>query len=51
MFTGRGRNYLITVLTDGNPSEQYGIDTIEDVARVVHRDLNAAAPGSRLALR
>ena len=39
-FTGKGRNYLIAVLTDDNPSEQYGIDTIEAVARVVHRDLN-----------
>jgi hypothetical protein len=39
-FTGKGRNYLIAVLTDDNPTEQYGIDTIEAVARVVHRDLN-----------
>lgn len=39
-FTGKDRNYLIAVLTDDNPSEQYGIDTIEAVARVVHRDLN-----------
>jgi Beta-lactamase enzyme family len=41
-FTGKGKNYLIAVLTDGNASEQYGIDTIESVARAVHRDLNAA---------
>ena len=41
-FSGSGRNYMITVLTDGNPSEQYGIDTIENVARPVHRDINAA---------
>lgn len=39
-FTGKDRNYLIAVLTDENPSEQYGIDTIQAVARVVHRDLN-----------
>ena len=44
-FTGHGRDYLIAVLTDDNPSEQYGIDTIEDVARLVHRDLNNG-PGS-----
>jgi hypothetical protein len=43
-FTGRGRNYMITVLTDENPSEQYGIDTIENVARPVHRDIHAAKP-------
>jgi len=43
-FTGHGRNYMIAVLTDGNPSEQYGIDTIEDVARPVHGAINAARP-------
>jgi beta-lactamase class A len=43
-FTGNGRNYLIAVLTDDNPSERYGIDTIERVARVVHRDLNGTGP-------
>ncbi len=50
-FTGKGRNYLIAVLTDDNPSEQYGIDTIEAVARAVHRDLNAGRliPRARLA--
>jgi beta-lactamase class A len=41
-FTGKNKNYLIAVLTDDNPSEQYGIDTIQAVARVVHRDLNEA---------
>jgi len=50
-FTGKGKNYLIAVLTDDNPSEGYGIDTVENVARVVHRDLNAAesAASARLA--
>jgi len=56
-FTGKDRDYLIAVLTDDNPSEQYGIDTIEAVARVVHRDLNQGrlipkgrpVPGARLA--
>jgi beta-lactamase class A len=50
-FTGKDKNYLIAVLTDYNPSEQYGIDTIEGVARLVHRDLNEAkpVPGPRLA--
>ncbi len=39
------------MLTDDNPSEQYGIDTIEAVARAVHRDLNAGrlVPRARLA--
>jgi beta-lactamase class A len=50
-FTGKGKNYLIAVLTDDNPSEGYGIDTVENVARAVHRDLNAAgsAASARLA--
>ena len=50
-FTGKDKNYLITVLTDDNPSEQYGIDTIENVARLVHKDLNSARRvlGARLA--
>ena len=46
-FTGRYKDYAIAVLTDDNPSEQYGIDTIEDVARVVHRELNAARAAAR----
>jgi hypothetical protein len=50
-FTGSNKNYLIAVLTDDNPSEQYGIDTIQAVARAVHRDLNEAraTPRARLA--
>ena len=43
-FSGNGRNYMIAVLTDDNPSEQYGIDTIENVARPVNRDINAVRP-------
>jgi hypothetical protein len=40
-FSGHGRDYKMAVLTDDNPSETYGIDTIQAVAEVVHRDLNA----------
>jgi beta-lactamase class A len=40
-FTGHGRDYLITMLSDNNPTMQYGVTTIERVAQVVHRDLNA----------
>jgi beta-lactamase class A len=43
-FTGNGRNYMMAVLTDDNPTEDYGIDTIQAVARLVHRDINAAQP-------
>ena len=45
VFTGVGRDYSIAVLTSGSPSQQYGIDTVEDVALAVHRDLNAATSG------
>jgi Beta-lactamase enzyme family len=44
-FSGHGKNYMIAVLsdnTDMNDNEQYGINTIEDVARLVQRDLNDA---------
>jgi Beta-lactamase enzyme family len=30
--SGDGRDYLIAVLSTGNPSEQYGIDTIEELS-------------------
>jgi beta-lactamase class A len=41
-FTRKDDTYLIAVLTDDNPAERYGIDTIEDVARLVHRELAEA---------
>jgi beta-lactamase class A len=31
---GNGRNYVIAVLTDHNPSMQYGVDTIEAISRL-----------------
>jgi hypothetical protein len=36
-ISGRGRNYLMAVLSTGNPSEQYGIDTIDALAATVWR--------------
>ncbi|MEU6230491.1 serine hydrolase [Streptomyces sp. NPDC047042] len=41
-FKGRGHDYMITVLTHGNSTWNYGITTIEGVAKVVHRDLLAS---------
>ena len=34
-INGDGRDYLLAVLTDGNPTEDYGIDTIDTLAGLV----------------
>jgi hypothetical protein len=34
-ISGSGRDYLIAVLTTGNPTKQYGIDTIDELAAIV----------------
>jgi hypothetical protein len=36
-ISGHGRNYVLAVLTDGSPTEAYGIATIETIARDVYR--------------
>jgi beta-lactamase class A len=33
--SGQGRDYLLAVLTEGNPSEAYGIATIDEISRKV----------------
>ena len=38
-ISGGGRNYLMAVLSTGNPSEQYGIDTIDELAATVWQRL------------
>jgi hypothetical protein len=37
--SGQGRDYLMAVLSTGNPTEQYGIDTIDKLAGIVWRRL------------
>ena len=37
--SGLGRDYLIAVLSTGNPAEQYGIDTIDRLSAAVWRHL------------
>ncbi|NEC66086.1 serine hydrolase [Streptomyces sp. SID9727] len=39
-FTGNGHDYGLTVLTQDNKTMNDGINTIQAVARVVHKDLN-----------
>jgi hypothetical protein len=38
-ISGSGRDYLLAVLTTGNPTEQYGIDTIDQLAAMVWHDM------------
>jgi hypothetical protein len=38
-FAGAGTAYQMAVLTAGNPSMPYGVDTIQGAARVVNRDI------------
>jgi hypothetical protein len=39
MVRGHDRFYLIAVMTNGNPDEAYGIDTIEGISRIVWASL------------
>ncbi|MGW2044339.1 serine hydrolase [Streptomyces sp. NPDC001858] len=41
-FKGGGHDYMISVLTHGNSTMNYGIATIQGVAKVVHKDLAAS---------
>ncbi|MGA5898007.1 serine hydrolase [Streptomyces venetus] len=41
-FKGGGHDYVMTVLTHGNSTMDYGIATIQAVAKVIHRDLAAS---------
>ncbi|MCL6626994.1 serine hydrolase [Alicyclobacillus shizuokensis] len=36
---GDGRNYVIAVYTINNPTEQYGIDTIDDISKMIWNEL------------
>ncbi|AVH58618.1 MULTISPECIES: serine hydrolase [Streptomyces] len=38
-FNGGGHDYMISVLTHGNSTMDYGIATIQGVARAIHKDL------------
>ncbi|WP_051731827.1 serine hydrolase [Kitasatospora phosalacinea] len=47
IFTGPTRVYRIAVLTDDDPTESYGIGTIQRISRRVHQDLADSADGGR----
>lgn len=38
-ISGHGRNYVLAVLTNGNPTEAYGIQTIAHLAKVIYAQL------------
>jgi hypothetical protein len=39
-FTHSDQNYSVVVLTQGNPTMEYGVTTVEDVAEVINHGLN-----------
>jgi beta-lactamase class A len=39
-ISGHGRDYLMAVLTTGNPSEQYGVSTIDTLGALVWRGMS-----------
>ena len=41
-FNGGGHDYMITVLTWGNSTMNYGITSIQGVAKAIHKDLAAS---------
>ena len=43
-IAGHGRNYVLAVLTEDNPTEQYGIDTIETIASDIYQAESTAGP-------
>ncbi|MEU8763925.1 serine hydrolase [Streptomyces sp. NPDC048659] len=45
-FQGGGHDYTISVLTDGNSTMNYGVQTIQAVSKVIHRDLTPSAAAS-----
>jgi beta-lactamase class A len=48
-FTGNGHSYVITVLTQDNKTMTDGVNTIQAVAKAVHKNLNPAAVAARTA--
>jgi beta-lactamase class A len=41
LVRGSGRDYLIAVMTDGSPTEEYGIGTVERISRAAWHTLRA----------
>ncbi|MEU6368235.1 serine hydrolase [Streptomyces sp. NPDC046931] len=43
-FNGNGHDYMITVLTQDNSTMDYGVATIQNVAKAIHKDLVPTPP-------
>ena len=50
-FSGRGHDYVITVLTQDNKTMEDGVDTIQAVSKAVHKDIGPARPLQGFRLR
>jgi Beta-lactamase enzyme family len=42
-FSGSGKNYMIVVLTNDNPTMAYGVNTVQAVAEIINHALNPGA--------
>ncbi|MYW49819.1 hypothetical protein GT346_42595, partial [Streptomyces sp. SID161] len=47
-FNGAGHDYMISVLTQDNSTMGYGVTTIQNVAKAIHKDLVPTKSTSRL---
>ncbi|GGU74064.1 hypothetical protein GCM10010260_02360 [Streptomyces filipinensis] len=45
-FNGAGHDYMISVLTQDNSTMGYGVTTIQNVAKAIHKDLVPTTPGT-----
>ncbi|MFI5975018.1 serine hydrolase [Streptomyces sp. NPDC051452] len=46
-FNGAGHDYMMTVLTQDDSTMDYGVTTIQNVSKAIHKDLVPAAAGTR----
>jgi hypothetical protein len=49
IFTGKGKDYRMAVLTDDNPTMDYGVTTIDRIALEVHRTLGYSTTTTKAA--
>ncbi|MEV5879710.1 serine hydrolase [Streptomyces sp. NPDC052101] len=47
-FSGAGHDYMISVLTQDNSTMTYGVTTIQNVAKAIHKDLVPTTPTTQV---